>query len=283
MINLAQFSQGVSSIVSIAPPLLEKLFNVMDTNKIGMVDYPRFERILSIQANSQVPKPGDSVEDSFDWQERIIFEIKRWVKQAKLISMEAFRSFDKDFDGLISKEDMKKSLIEYLRVPAEEIIDPRLDRLFRILSYYKTDKIQLTDFDRLLNDVSPYVNSATGKTDTKFSSTMGGGFAQTSTHDWKLAAIQQIGLVISHKYSTLEDSFDEASKNTDRVTFENFVEFIQKSDILRGFNLTVSLYQKLFAEIDPHKKTYVSLKDWKDAFQAFNNMDHHLVELKNFL
>ena len=48
MINLAQFSQGVSSIVSIAPPLLEKLFNVMDTNKIGMVDYPRFERVLSI-------------------------------------------------------------------------------------------------------------------------------------------------------------------------------------------------------------------------------------------
>lgn len=190
MINLAQFSQGVSSIVSIAPPLLEKLFNVMDSNKIGMVDYPRFEKILSIQANSQVPKPGDSVEDSFDWQERIIFEIKRWVKQAKLIPMEAFRSFDKDFDGLISKEDMKQSLVEYLRVPVEEIISTRLDRLFRILSYYKTDKIQLTDFERLLNDVSPYVSSATGKTDTKFSSTMGGGFLATSTHDWKLAAIQ---------------------------------------------------------------------------------------------
>ena len=90
--------------------------------------------------------------------------------------MEAFRSFDKDFDGLISKDDMKQSLVEYLRVPAEEINAPRLDRLFRILSYYKTDKIQLTDFDRLLNDVSPYVNSATGQTDTKFSSTMGGGF-----------------------------------------------------------------------------------------------------------
>lgn len=55
--------------------------------------------------------------------------------------MEAFRSFDKDFDGLISKEDMKQSLIEYLRVPEEEIINTRLDRLFRILSYYKTDKI----------------------------------------------------------------------------------------------------------------------------------------------
>ena len=88
-----------------------------------------------------MPKPGDSVEDSFDWQERIIFEIKRWVKQSKLISMEAFRSFDKDFDGLISKDDMKKSLIEYLKVPEEDIINTRLDRLFRILSYYKTDKI----------------------------------------------------------------------------------------------------------------------------------------------
>lgn len=104
--------------------------------------------------------------------------------------MEAFRSFDKDFDGLISKEDMKLSLIEYLRVPEEEILNTRLDRLFRVLSYYKTDKIQLSDFDRLLNDVSPYVTSATGKTDQQFTSTMGGGFAQTSTHDWKLAAIQ---------------------------------------------------------------------------------------------
>lgn len=151
------------------------------------------------------------------------------------------------------------------------------------MSYYKTDKIQLSDFDRLLNDVSPYVTSKTGTTDSKFTSTMGGGYAQTSTHDWKLAAIQQIGLVISHKYSSLEDSFDDASRNTERVTFESFCDFINKFDILRGFNLTVSLFQKLFAEIDPHKKTYVSLKDWKDAFQAFNNHDHHMVELKNFL
>ena len=42
MVNLSQFHKGVNSMVTIAAPLLEKLFNVMDTNKIGMVDYEKF-------------------------------------------------------------------------------------------------------------------------------------------------------------------------------------------------------------------------------------------------
>jgi len=55
--------------------------------------------------------------------------------------MEAFRSFDKDFDGLINKEDMRRSCVEYLKVPQHELTDQRLDRLFRVLSYYKNDSI----------------------------------------------------------------------------------------------------------------------------------------------
>ena len=36
---------------------------------------------------------------------------------------------------------------------------------------------------------------------------MGGGYISTSTYDWKIAAIQQIGLYISHKYESIEESF----------------------------------------------------------------------------
>lgn len=64
-----------------------------------------------------------------------------WVKGSKINSLEAFRSFDQDFDGLISKDDMKKALQKYLMVRPEEITDGRLDRLFRLLSFYKTDLI----------------------------------------------------------------------------------------------------------------------------------------------
>jgi len=42
MINLGQFLTGITSIIPIAAPLLEKLFNVMDSNSIGMVDFQRF-------------------------------------------------------------------------------------------------------------------------------------------------------------------------------------------------------------------------------------------------
>ena len=46
MANLGQFTRGVNSVVTVAPPLLEKLFNIMDVNKIGMTDYAKFERVL---------------------------------------------------------------------------------------------------------------------------------------------------------------------------------------------------------------------------------------------
>jgi Ca2+-binding EF-hand superfamily protein len=51
------------------------------------------------------------VEDNFDWQEGIITKIKEWVTVQKMGSEEAFKSFDHDFDGLISMNDMRTSLI----------------------------------------------------------------------------------------------------------------------------------------------------------------------------
>ena len=68
----------------------------------------------------------------------IINKIRDWVITNKITSIEAFRSFDKDFNGLISKNDMKLSLIEFLKVKATEITDNRLERLFKLLSFYKT-------------------------------------------------------------------------------------------------------------------------------------------------
>jgi len=56
---------------------------------------------------------------------------------------------------------MAISIQKYLKVRPEEILNSRMDRLFRILSFYKTEQIQPSDFERLVNDVSPYVNAAT--------------------------------------------------------------------------------------------------------------------------
>ena len=95
---------------------------------------------------------------------------------------------------------------------------------------------------------------------------MGGSWANTSTSDWKFAAIQQIGLCISQNYKSIEESFLDAASNSSKVSFLSFSNFVDKNEALRGFNLTEPLMQKLFAYIDPHKKSFISLKDWLSAF-----------------
>ena len=56
MINYPQFQAGINSFVEVAPPLLEKLFDLMDGNKIGMIDFDMFVKVLKSEAASQIPK-----------------------------------------------------------------------------------------------------------------------------------------------------------------------------------------------------------------------------------
>ena len=48
---------------------------------------------------------------------------------------------------------------------------------------------------------------------------------------------------------------------------QEFIEFIESKMILRGFSLTKELLYKLFAKLDtPHRKGYLILQDWINAF-----------------
>lgn len=105
--------------------------------------------------------------------------------------------------------------------------------------------------------------------------------AQASTFDWKVSAIQQMGLIISKKFGSVKESYDAASEKFHKVTFEQFKKFIEGNQALAGFNMTLPLIQKLFAELDPHKKGYLSEQDWMNAFSPFDSDDQMMIELKN--
>lgn len=62
--------------MKINTPFLEKLFDYMDEHKIGMVDFVKFEKILMAETSSNIPENIKSIEDSFEWQEKIIQQIK---------------------------------------------------------------------------------------------------------------------------------------------------------------------------------------------------------------
>lgn len=63
---------------------------------------------------------------------------------------EAFKIFDKNFDGYICKEDLKESLKTIFEEKVEKISSSKIDRLFSLMDYYKTGKIQLSDFYRVI-------------------------------------------------------------------------------------------------------------------------------------
>lgn len=60
----------------------------------------------------------------------------------------------------------------------------------------------------------------------------------------------------------MAQAFKEASSGTEKVNFERFKSFITKHNLLEGFQMTDVLFQKLFSELDAHKKTYLTPADW---------------------
>ena len=89
---------------------------------------------------------NQGVADNFDWENDVIEKIKQWIVSSQVTVDEAFKSFDRDFDGNVSKDDLKWGLINILNLKAEEIYPTKLDRLFKLIDFYKTNKIQLSDF-----------------------------------------------------------------------------------------------------------------------------------------
>ncbi len=253
----------------------------MDKNNIGLVDYPNFLEVIQTSTANRPRKEG--TQDNFEWEEGIIEKIRMWILQERITVEEAFKCFDRDFDGLVNKADLEWAIVHILKVKEEEIFQTKIDRLFRLMDFYKTNNIQLSDMQRIVSNENPYSASSNTRTASSgnFTRSFGGGFAKTSTFDWKLSAIQQIGLVMSKKYQNVKESFEVASERMHKVTFELFKNFIEDNRALAGFNLTINLIQKLFAELDPHKKGYLTEQDWLNAFSSFNWNEQLILELKN--
>ena len=112
------------------------MFGLMDKNGIGLVDYPSFLEVINLSSANKLSKAH--LNDNFDWENGVIEQIKQWVAKERITIEEAFKCFDKDFDGYVSKDDLRWALANVLKLKEEEIYPTKLDRLFRLLDFYKT-------------------------------------------------------------------------------------------------------------------------------------------------
>lgn len=141
---------------------------------------------------------------------------------------------DVDFDGTISKKDLKQFLIKLPRIELKEITDPKIDRLFKLLDRYKRGHIQLEDFLQIFSDNSsgvfinsdmslqrssntspttPFSGGLFGNATARVSSTLSGPLFQTipsqrQEFDWKKSAKQQLGLILSKHFADIRTGFD---------------------------------------------------------------------------
>lgn len=271
LLSFAEFTNGIDKVIKLSPIVKEQLFALMDVNSIGMVDYDSFLEVLH---TTIVSRPKTHVPDNFNWEESIIQQLKDYIAENRITVEEAFKTFDKDFDGQINKQDLKW-VIQHILKQEDEIQPTKLERLFQLLDFYKSGSIQLSDIARLSQDENPYRTSGAFHS-TKFSNA-------TSTFQWRNNAIQQIGLGLSKNYSSLTASFEEVSEGMGKIDFTAFKAFLDKSRFLNGFNLTTKLQQQLFSELDAHKKGFITENDWNLAFSQFDWNNQLILELQNAL
>ncbi len=273
LLSFPEFSTGIDEVAKLSPMVKEQLFALMDTNTIGMVDYDSFLEVLQI---TMVSKPKEKVMDNFDWEEEAIEALRAYIRSVSITPEEAFKAFDHDFDGIVSKADLKWVLIHILKYEPSEIQPTKLERLYRLMDFYKTGKVQLSDIVRLIDNENPYKSYSANFTTAKFTN-------QQNTFNWRQNAVQQLGLALSKKYESVQDSFERVSNRGVKIEFDTFKQFLDKSQMLNGFNLTKQLQQQLFSELDAHKKGFLTENDWILAFSQFNWNTQILIELANAL
>lgn len=139
-LTFSEFSENIDPIVKLSPLVKEQLFALMDTNKIGMVDYQSF---LNVLKRTPVTIKEVRVEDNFNWELEMVQKIKEWIQNESITVEDAFKAFDRDFDGFIDLEDLKWILTNILKCADKTTIkSSQLERLFKLLDFHKTGHIQ---------------------------------------------------------------------------------------------------------------------------------------------
>ena len=101
--------------------------------------------------------------------------------------------------------------MDILEIDPAAVLPTKLDRLFRLMDFFKSGLVQVSDFQRLISNANPYSDTMVRGATASMSRSLGGGLSNTSTFNWKFSAIQQVGLILSRKYSSLNESFNKAS------------------------------------------------------------------------
>lgn len=272
LITYDEFLNGIRAVINWPDNIISGVFAYFDRQKIGMIDFKSFLRVIR---KTLFDNLDENSKDTFNWENNVIKRIRTWFKSLNMKSEDAFRIIDIDYDQIIDKKDLHRFLKDILQVPAEELSETHIDRLYNLMDLYRTGKVKYSDFKRILAE------DESEPCDMHI--VTGGRVSDKGTFDWKLKARQQIGYWVTRNCSSLADCFNTISKSTTCIRYENFKTWLETNNVLKGFNLTDKLMQQLFSDLDPHKKGNLTENDWTIAFGGYSNDELNVTELRDFL
>ena len=281
-ISCIDFNSTIGSIIPLPPAMRDQFFNFLDFYKNGLVDLETF-----ISRLNNFTKTNILVQNNNKTENEILQELRSFViKNKNLSDNEIFAALDKDCDGIININDLKKFLVKDLMISEQDLSKAKLERVMMSLSLSKNFQIGLNDireFINLCNENKEHINlkEVFRITSNQNLST------EKKNKDWTNDVIERLGMFISEKYDSIDEFFEEVTKekHSDKLKFEDFIKFHEKNYELfnNGFNLTKDELISIFTSLDSQKKDYLTLEDLKNKLQIFNFYNKMHIDVKNFL
>ena len=252
-ISCIDFNSTIGSIIPLPPSMRDQFFNFLDFYKNGLVDLETF-----ISRLNNFSKTNILVQNNNKTENEILQELRNYfLKNKNLSDNEIFAAMDKDCDGIININDLKKFLVRDLMISEQDLSKAKLERVMMSLSLSKNSQIGLSDireFINLCNENKEHINLK-----EVFKLTSNQNLSEEKKNkDWTNDVIERLGMFISEKYDSIEEFFEEITKDkhTDKLRFEDFIHFHEKNYELfnNGFNLTKDELISIFTSLDSQKK-----------------------------
>ena len=281
-ISCIDFNSTIGSIIPLPPAMRDQFFNYLDYYKNGLIDLETFISRLNNFSKTDILVHNNNIIEN-----QILQEFKNFViKNKNLSDNEIFAAMDKDCDGIININDLRKFLVKDLMISEKEFSKAKLERVMMSLSLSKNFQIGLNDireFINLCNENKEHINLK-----EVFKLTANQNLShEKKNKDWTNDIIERLGMFISEKYDSIEQFFEEAvkEKNRNKFKFEDFVRFHERNYELfnNGFNLTKDELLSIFTSLDSQKKDYLTLEDLKNKLQIFNFYNKMHIDVKNFI
>ena len=125
----------------------DQFFNYLDFYKNGLVDLETF-----ISRLNNFSKTNNLVQNNNKIENEILQELRNYfLKNKNLSDNEIFAAMDKDCDGIININALKKFLIKDLMLSEQELSKAKLERVMMSLSLSKNFQIGLSDIREFIN------------------------------------------------------------------------------------------------------------------------------------